>query len=222
MQGGRCRNPGARHPHIPIGRRTLACMTERTTEDRTDALPDGNSLAWEAPEITGGAILVAFFVTVVGGLAMEIDVSASQQAPFFDPMENVWNAVQFGSSWAEPLLAIILLGVVGICWWQVDTWSEELDEESQEGSVALGHLRRARCISQWALGGLILTATGSIAGLIALIGLNVPLHAGQVTWTRVIGVGAATAATVVIVVAGLVVVTRLIGPDTATATAAAT
>jgi uncharacterized membrane protein (DUF485 family) len=188
-------------------------MTDGIVSDATEALPQGGSVAWEVPEIAGVAVLVAFFVTVVGGLAMGIDVSVGQQAPYVDQMENTWNAIQFGASWAEPLLAIILLGVVGLCWWQVEAWSDELDEDTEEGLAAFGHLRRARQISRWALGALILTATGAVADLIALIGFNIPAHGGQVAWARVIGVGAATVATVVVVVAGLVVVTRLTRPD---------
>lgn len=191
-------------------------MTDPTIADGADAPLDSSSLAWEVPEIAAVAILFAFLVIVVGGLATGFDVSASQQAPYFDPMENIWNAVQFGASWAEPLLAIVLLGVVGLCWWQVEAWSEEIEEASSEGFTALGHMQRARRISQWALGGLIVTAIGAVAGLAALIGFNIPSHPGQVVWSRVIGAGADTMATVVVVVAGIVTVNRLNRPHTDT------
>jgi hypothetical protein len=183
-------------------------MTDPTMADGTEGPPHGSSLAWEVPEIAGVAILVAFLVIVVGGLATGVDVSTTQQAPYIDPMQSIWNAIQFGASWAEPLLAIVLLGVVGLCWWQVEAWSEEF-EASAEDFTALGHMHRARQISHWALGGLIVTATGAIAGLTALIGFNIPTHPGQVAWSRVIGAGADTMATVVVLVAGILAVNRL-------------
>jgi len=165
------------------------------------------------------AVLVAFFVIALGGLATGIDVSSSQQAPYLgDPMENIWNAIQFGASWAEPLLAIVLVGVVGLCWWQVEAWSEEIEEARPEGVVAVGHVRRARRISRWAVGGLIVMTMGAIAGFVAMIGFDVPSHPGRLAWSRVIGVGADTVATVVVVLMGLVVFNRLNRRDASTGT----
>ena len=188
-------------------------MTQHTTSDGAGVdLPDGSPPAWEAPEIAAVAILVAFFAVVIGSLATAIDVSVSEQG-FIDPTMNIWDAIQFGTTWAEPLLAIILLGVAGLCWWQVETWSEESGSQTQDSSTALGHVRRARQISFWTLGGLIVTTVGAVAGIVALIGFNVSAHPGQVAWSRVIGAGAGVIADVVVSVAGGLVIKRLTVPN---------
>ena len=174
--------------------------------------PDVGSPAWEAPEIAAVAILVAFSAFVIGALATGIDVSMSTQPAFIDPTTNTWNAIESATTWAEPLLAIILLGVVGLCWWQVETWSEEVAAEAQHDPQALGHIRRARQISFWAVGGLTITTIGAVAGIIALIGFNVSVHPGGVAWSRAFGTGAGVIADVVVAVAGVLVFRRML-PD---------
>jgi hypothetical protein len=186
-------------------------MTDDTTS-RPSAVgdaPDG-SPAWEVPEIVAVAVLIAFFATVIGALATGIDVSMATSPPFFDPMESVWNSIQFGTTWAEPVLAIILLGVVGLCWWRVAAWSEVRGADANNHSTALGHIQRARRISLWALSSLIITAVGAIAGIIALIGFNIPSHPGRIVWSRVFGAAAGVLADIVIVVAGALVLKRLV------------
>jgi hypothetical protein len=182
-------------------------MALRTNGDETEAPPEGNSLPWEVPEIAAVAVLIAFAVIVVGGLAAGIYVSATQQVQILDQTENIWNAVQFGASWADPLLAVALLGVMGLCWWQVEAWTEQTEEVGPEDFTALGHIQRGRRISTWALGGLILVTAGAVAELAAQIGFDIPAH--SVVWSRVIGTGADTIANVVILVAGIVVVNRV-------------
>jgi hypothetical protein len=189
-------------------------MALRTNADDAEALPDGNSLPWEVPEIAAVAVLIAFAVIVVGGLAAGIYVSTTQQEQILDQAENIWNAVQFGASWADPLLAIALLGVMGLCWWQVEAWTEETEEVGPEDFTALGHIQRGRRISKWALGGLILAAAGAVAELGAQIGFDIPAHSEL--WSRVIGLGADTIANVVVLIAGILVVNRLDRAETET------
>lgn len=165
-------------------------MTDHTTSGPTaigDA-PDG-SPAWEAPEIVAVAVLIAFFAMVIGAL--------------------VWNSIQFATTWAEPLLAIIILGVVGLCWWRVEAWSRLLGTKANNDPNALGHIRRARRISLWALSGVIITAIGAVAGIIALVGFDIPSHPGRIVWSRVFGAGAGVLADITIAVAGVLVLNRL-------------
>ena len=161
-------------------------MTEPTTSEHSGvgAARDGGSPPWEAPEIVAVAILVAFFVVVIGALATGIDIGTTTSLPFSDPLMNTWNAVQFGTTWAEPLIAIILLGVVGLCWWQVDAWTDGTGADDEDAPTAFGHIRRARRISLWAVSSLIITTVGAIAGMVALVGYDVPAHTGRVVWDR--------------------------------------
>jgi hypothetical protein len=197
-------------------------VTSEETRSSAATRSNNGALAWEVPEIVAVAILAAFFVIVVGALATGIYVITTQSPGLgVDPMANTWNAISFGASWAEPLLAVIVLGVIGLCWWQVEAWSEEIEADAEEPSGAFGHVRRARQISRWALLSLLVTAIGAVAGLIAQVGLNVLGHFGPVTWVRFIGVVASVIAVLIVAVAGLLVVQRLMDPDTQPGRAAA-
>ena len=190
-------------------------MTDHVTFDEVGVVPEdasGPSLPWEVPEIAAVGILVAFSMIVVGGVATGTDVSTGRQQPFVDQLENIWNAIEFGSSWAGPALAIVLLAVVGLCWWQVEAWSAESPTTPAEPSRAYDYIRRAQKISLWALASLVITVVGAMAGCVALVASNIPAHPGRVGWSRVIGVGAGLAAVIAVAAAGLLVVIRLMSP----------
>ncbi len=150
-----------------------------------DGYPSEPPLAWEVPEIFGAAVLACVSVLAVGGLATGIARAITESASNFPPglgSQEVWNAIQFGSQWAGPLLAIVVLGVLGLCWWQVDAWLEVTEtpgHDDDDESEARGHMHRAHLIARWAMVTLAVTAAGSIAGFVAEVGTN----AGQRIWT---------------------------------------
>ena len=155
----------------------------------------GPGLAWEVPEVLAAVVLLAVAVLAAGGLAAGISLSVSVQSAL--PSPSVWSAVQFGSQWADPLVALVLLGVLGVCWWQLQAWAEVVEEDADgDRSEALGHMRRARLTVWWAVGAFGVTAVGSIAEFASTIGQG---DAG-VTWPFDINGGAGMSA--VLLVAG--------------------
>lgn len=162
-------------------------MTDQSVPQ--DSLDDDYSsktpLTWEVPEIFGAAVLASVSVLGVGGLATGIARAITEAASNFPPglgSQEVWNAIAFGSEWAGPLLAIVVLGVLGLCWWQVDAWlevTETLGSDDDESEEARGHMHRAHLIARWAMTTLAVTAAGSIAGFVAEVGTNT----GQSLWT---------------------------------------
>ena len=85
---------------------------------------------WEVPEIAAMAVLLAFTALVLGGLVAGILLSTEVSGPV--PRQFIGEAVEFGSSWAEPLLAVALLGVLGLSWWQIEARMDSgQDDESQ-------------------------------------------------------------------------------------------
>lgn len=165
-----------------------------------------SALPWAGPEVVAVAVLVTVGLLALGGLAEGIYVATSNSQPFVDPFANVWNSITFGASWAEPLLALFLLGATGVCWWHVDRWSDDVDDSSGVLEPAQGYIRRAQRIASWGLGGLSLTVLGSVTGLIANIGIVVLSHSIGVAGSRVIGAVANTTAVLAIGVAGWLVV----------------
>ncbi len=146
---------------------------------------------WEVPEIVGMAGLASVAVLVVGGLATGIARAVTEAASNYPPgqgSQEVWNAMTLGTEWAGPLVAVIVLGAFGLCWWQIQAWAEVFDGPADDDDLAEahGHVHRAHLIARWAMVALALTAAGSIAGFVAQVGQN----AGQPFWTVDIYTGA--------------------------------
>jgi hypothetical protein len=159
-------------------------------------------LPWAVPEVAGASILIAFGLLVLGGLVSGIDLAATNQPALGNSLIPIWTSVASGASWAEPLLAIALLGATGLCWWQADRWADDANDSED----ALAYIRRARSLGNWMLGALGFTALGSIASLVAAVGLDLPSNTGQVGWSRVTEACAVTIAVIAIAVGGLMIV----------------
>jgi len=167
-----------RHPESASARRGRAAYASDMTDDPGRA-PDPNEarnreprLDWEVPEIVAVAVLVTVAVLAVGGLATGIARSVTFQSPYTG-FFSIWNAVQFGAQWAGPLIALAVLGVLGVCWWQLQAWAEVIempDNSDDDLPEALGHMHRARLMISWAVGALGVTAAGSVAGFAAQVG----------------------------------------------------
>jgi hypothetical protein len=148
-----------------------------------DETGSGPRLDWEVPEIVAGAALLSVAILPIGGLATGIarDIATNGQlVPSGLVNQQVWSAVSLGAQWASHFVALILLGVLGLCWWQWQGWSEVIEdpERVDETTEARGHLRRARRTALWTRVVLVVTAIGSIAGFVAQLGV---LSASQAT-----------------------------------------
>jgi len=120
-------------------------------------------LPWEVPEIAAATVLVATGVLMAGGLAAGIVASTPSYGGGTPSRITASTAISFGATWAGPLLAIVLLGVVGLCWWQADAWGagSETDEVRDHVSEAAGHVRRAHRINQWTQVEFLLVCAGA-------------------------------------------------------------
>ncbi|MDA8314648.1 MAG: hypothetical protein M0010_05670 [Actinomycetota bacterium] len=104
----------------------------------------------------------------------------------------------------------MLLGVLGVCWWQVDAWSGALSDADPK--EVTGHIRRGRQIARWVSVALVLTLAGSVALFVGLLLTN--SHSGSVPsliWSRDIYEAASVLAVATIVIGGIWAGTRL-GP----------
>jgi hypothetical protein len=152
------------------------------------AFPDdldgsGQRLAWEVPETAAVAVLVAVGVLMAGGLVAGIVAAGT---PFRIAAST---AISFGATWAGPLLAIALLGIAGLCWWQSEAWGalSEPDEESKRTFEAVGHMQRAHRICQWTQIELLLICLGAVALVVSSTLLSTGgLSANAVSWARII------------------------------------
>ena len=165
---------------------------------------------WEVPEMAAVVVLVAVGLLVLGGLATGIAAAAGAPEAVGPGAGTVaaGSSIQLGAVWAEPLLAIVLLGVLGVCWWQVDAWSAA-PNDSDPPEVA-GHIRRGRQIALWVNAALILTLAGSVALFAGLLLTNShPGNLPSLVWSRDIYEAASVLAVATIAFGGIWAGTRL-------------
>jgi hypothetical protein len=159
------------------------------------AFPDdldgsGQRLAWEVPETAAVAVLVAVGVLMAGGLVAGIVAAGTPSYGGGTSLRIAAStAISFGATWAGPLLAIALLGIAGLCWWQSEAWGalSEPDEESKRTFEAVGHMQRAHRICQWTQIELLLICLGAVALVVSSTLLSTGgLSANAVSWARII------------------------------------
>lgn len=156
-------------------------------------------LAWEVPEVVGVVVLVAVGVIMIGGLVSGVARALTESSSNFPPglsSQETWNAIQFGSEWAGPVVTLIVLGVLGLCWWQVQGWLEVLEAPTADDdlSEASGHLRRDRHIAYMAMVEVIVSAVASLSALVAAVGSNT----GESLWVQDISASASLVAVVLL------------------------
>lgn len=178
---------------------------------------------WSAPEVAAVAVLAAVGVLAAGGLAMGIDVAATTPSPFSGSLVNTWTSITYGASWTGPVLAMALVAVAGLCWWQADRWAEDAADDGPAGDAttddaatddsaaeAVGHARwyvaRAMRLAVWDLAALALVTAASLALVASVVGLDVTEPVGQQGWARVIGVSADALAVILVSACGVAVV----------------
>jgi hypothetical protein len=132
---------------------------------------------------------VAVGVLVAGGLVAGIVASAPSYGGGTPLRITVSTAISFGATWAGPFLAIALLGLVGLCWWQAEAWGAAIEPDDARDRVAeaAGHIRRAHRISQWTQVALLLVCAGAVAQVVSSALLSTGgVAANAVNWARII------------------------------------
>jgi len=91
-------------------------VAELPATDSPDGIDEtGERLAWEVPEIAAVGILVATAVLIAGGVVAGIVASRTSYGEGPPSRIAATTAISFGATWAGPLLAFVLLGIVGLC-----------------------------------------------------------------------------------------------------------
>jgi hypothetical protein len=106
--------------------------SEAATED-DEARP---RWGWEVPEVAVTVVLVATGVLALGELIAAVIFSTQTVGPGPMPGSFTGYAIVAGAGWASPLLAIALLGLAGVTWWQVVAWSDVVTDSDASASEA--------------------------------------------------------------------------------------
>ncbi len=118
--------------------------------------------------------------------------------------QTVGASIEFGSLWATVVLAVVLLGLIGVCWWHLGEWERgpEDDEPTQITAEALGHTLRTRGIVLWVQVMFVITAAGAIAELVGAV-MERFGTGGVASWASDFDTGANTLAVLAIAVTGV-------------------
>ena len=148
-------------------------------------------------------VLVAVALLALGGLATGLAMSAARQVGYSRFLTG--RSTEFGAAWASAVIAAVIFGVLGVCWWRLLTWEQRRD--TGEGSVVAElHVARIRGLLTWIEVAFLLTSVASIAQLVGAVMASV----GSVAiWAPDFNVGANMVAVLVIAVTGVVYGRRL-------------
>jgi hypothetical protein len=123
--------------------------------------------SWELPELGAVGILIAIAVLAAAGLASGI-VGSTTQGIGFPPHLLLAELLVESTQWAGVPAAFFLLGATGLIWWQVQGWSEALQDDAAD-SIALRHLRRGRALALWTGVSFVISSAATIGTLVGVL-----------------------------------------------------
>jgi hypothetical protein len=163
---------------------------------------DNENVPWEVLETIAVVVLVAIGVLALGGLVGALIFVNSDEVLGGFSSQATWNAVGRGASWSGPLITMILLGVMGISWFQARSWAVPANAQSDTPAV-FTHLHRTVRIAGWTVVGLVLSLLGAVASVASVIGFNWSSISASYFASLAVPVGASALAVLLLASAGL-------------------
>jgi hypothetical protein len=172
-----------------------------------DAVFEDERVRWEPPEVVATVVLAAVGIIALGGLVGAVVYAASNVVPGAFSPQAAWEAVGRGAAWSGPILTMILLGILAVCWWQARAWAA-LVSAHETAATAAAHLYRSIRIAAWAVVATVLSVLGAVASVVSVIGFNRGLTADYVA-SVAIPVGADALAVLLLAATGLWLFTQI-------------
>jgi hypothetical protein len=178
---------------------------------------------WEIQEVVATALLIAVAVIAVSAVAAGIASNAGGEGPE-STRDAIAQTLLQSTLWAGVTTMFLLIASLGLIWWQVDGWSEALEDagtggtgidheggpgRSNEVEEARRHLGRNRLLAKWAGVSLVITSVGALGALVAL-GLEDEPFPGSVRLQQWFSNGGVVIATLVLGAAGVFAVIRVL------------
>jgi hypothetical protein len=163
----------------------------------------GKRLPWKWPELLALAVLLAVAALALGGLVSGILNSTGNVGPpnisLTVSSAAVGTVIELSAGWVSTLIAVLLFGILGLSWWQLEASSNVavVADREEDGSQARGRIDRARRIVTWTFLAMAVTALGSVAGLVGSIMSHSGNDAFVFSWSQDVSAGASTLAVLV-------------------------
>jgi hypothetical protein len=167
-------------------------------------------LRWDAPEVAVVAVLAATATLIIAGVVSGIVIGTSTAQPGTGSVVAL--AAQYATEqWAGVFTAFLMLGALGVCWWQHGVWRDQGGADEAQLCEAAARRERARRLALLALAGLLLATLGSIASLVGRLDSLQSFGAQTTAAVWVPGI-AEILGTVAMTIAGLLIGGRLMAP----------
>jgi hypothetical protein len=174
-----------------------------------DELPSPRrKTSWEIQEIATVALLLVVAVGAVSGVAGGIVATdGTGSGPF--GREAISEALLQSTLWAGVLIAFLVISALGLVWWQVDGWTDALEdlghdragagpvEEADESDEAVAHIRRGRALGTWGAVSLLVIAMAAVGGLVGVV-LQERTIPSSLDWQELISSAGSALATVIL------------------------
>jgi hypothetical protein len=181
-------------------------MDEEETANPDELPSPGRKTPWEIQELAAAALLLVVSVVAVTGVAAGI-VADTGPAPGPFGREAVSEVLLQSTLWAGVLIAFLVVSALGLAWWQVDGWSDALEDlnaddrdtsgSTEEADEAVAHIRRNRALGTWGAVSLLVIARATVGGLVGVVLLQATIPS-SLDWQQVISNSGSVLATVIL------------------------
>jgi hypothetical protein len=172
---------------------------------------------WEIQELAAVAFLSAIAIVTIAGVASGVvgDTGLNQTgAPVAEVLLDA-------TRWAGVDVAFLVVAALGLIWWQVDGWSEALDDDGEDDpddpddpgverviEEAVRHIGRNRALFTWA-GVLLLVISMAAVGLMVGVVLEQSPPSPSMNWQQWLSAGGNLLSTLILTGFGVYAVAHL-------------
>lgn len=151
-------------------------------------------------------------VAVAAAGALTVMAVATSVGNAVSGLESVSLRAWEATTWANPFFALWALVPAAIAWWEADGWvdppavGDGAESAAGDRAVALAHLARARRVALWAACLVVVASVASVVELVTSVTSVAGQGPGHLALSHLVSVGGTMVGTLVVAVAGLVVV----------------
>lgn len=177
-----------------------------------DELPSpGPKTPWEIQEIAAAVLLFVVAVVAITGVAAGI-VADIGPGPGPVGREAVSEVLLQSTLWAGVLIAFLVVSALGLVWWQVDGWTDALEDlgdddhdgssPTEEADEAVAHILRNQALATWGAVSLVVIAMAAVGALVGVVLLQTTIPS-SLDWQEVISNSGSALATVILAGVGV-------------------
>ena len=182
-----------------------------------EAPPASARAPWEIQEIAAGALVLVVGVVAVSGVAAGI-LGGTGATEGSSGVQTAAQTLLQATQWAGAFTAFLLVCALGLTWWQVQGWSDALDdignEDRNEDNSPTGadearrHIVRNRALTRWAVLGLVICSLAAVGMLVGVV-LQTSPPESSLKWQEWLSTGGAALATLILAGVGVLAVIRV-------------